>query len=132
MKTEEVADRWKFVVDRYLPDVPDSCAECDRKQKTGDVMLVFGQGDLTLAVVKKTFLCDRCGYMAIASGTKPAATMVYIEPEDAKKRFSKLGFEKVARVREAFEIVDRIHDHIAQLLVRLHGLTTPPPNEVPS
>lgn len=124
---DDILQRWEAAVQHYWDETSGQCSECLQEFQTGDVVIVFGE--LDNAAAKKFYLCARHGYQAIVTGNIPSATSVFISDVDRGKKLSWLGEETVARISEAFAIVDRIHNHMAELVALAGGMTGKDPSE---
>ena len=124
---DDILQRWEAAVDFYWDETSGECSECLQDFETGDVVIIFGE--LDNAAAQKFYLCANHGYQAIVSGNVPSATSVFIAKRDRKKKLSWLGEETVGRISEGFAIVDRIHDHMAELVARAGGMSGKDPSE---
>ncbi len=128
------ADDWSARFDAarrsYMVETKDGCDRCVVKFVTGDVCFIYG--DLDNAAARKLQMCDACGYAELVKHggrSVPAATLLYIEEADRDVDLSWLTAEKIRMVKEAFGIIDRIHDHVAGPAARYGELAVQPPSE---
>lgn len=113
---DDILRRWESACEFSWDCASDKCGECLHPSESGDVILAFG--DLDNAATRKFYLCASCGYQAMLSAHFPSATLIFVANEHRGVRLSLLPDGVRDRTIEAFEIVDRIHAHVAQIAGR--------------
>jgi hypothetical protein len=103
----EVIKRWHSASYYEWSDSADRCGVCPMVFTTGQIIFVWG--DVSVAISRQAYTCDRCGIVALSEGEiRPSACMVYVERRHRKKDYSELPEDVQERMLEAFTIIDKI------------------------